>query len=214
MKTQKQREHSMSLRRTLVVTVLLLGLAATPGATFAQTNIQTRSIGDLTAAYDALEAELLRRVKIQIGDRDPELGKTALALAHIGSKKAVPLFLENITVFPDSPAKKIGDFYPVRLVTSVNYKNVFIMPIALFELGNNVPLERCVSEIGKAEDESLRESLLTSLARRLHGETFMNEVRTRAATQDGKEKWGRLLNQMLKAQESAPQQPAQPRASR
>ena len=82
----------MSLRGTLVVAVLLLGLAITPRATLAQTNIQTRSIGDLTAAYDALEAELLRRVKIQISDRDPELGKTALALAHIGSKKAIPLF--------------------------------------------------------------------------------------------------------------------------
>ena len=192
---------------------LLLGLAVIPRATLAQTNIQTRSIGDLTAAYDALEAELLRRVKIQISDRDPELIQTALALAHIGSKKAVPLFLENIAIVPDYPAEKVGDFYPVRVVRASGYRNVFIMPIVLFELGNNVPLERCVSEIGKAEDESLRESLLTSLARRLHGETFMNEVRTRAATQDGKEKWGRLLNQMLKAQESAPQQPAQPRAS-
>jgi hypothetical protein len=206
MKIQKQREHSMSLRRTLVVTGLLLGLAATPEATFAQTNIQTRSIGDLTAAYDALEAELLRRVKIQIGDRDPELIQTALALAHIGSKKAVPLFLENIAIVPDYPAEKVGDFYPVRVVRASGYRNVFIMPIVLFELGNNVPLERCVSEIGKAEDESLRETLLTSLARRLHGEAFMDEVRTRAATQDGKEKWGRLLNQMLKAQEPATQQ--------
>ena len=196
----------MSLRRTLVVTGLLLGLAATPEATFAQTNIQTRSIGDLTAAYDALEAELLRRVKIQISDRDPELIQTALALAHIGSKKAVPLFLENIAIVPDYPAEKVGDFYPVRVVRASGYRNVFIMPIVLFELGNNVPLERCVSEIGKAEDESLRESLLTSLARRLHGKAFMDEVRTRAATQDGKEKWGRLLNQMLKAQEPASQQ--------
>jgi hypothetical protein len=89
---------------------------------------------------------------------------------------------------------------------SVNYKNLFIMPIALLELGNNVPLERCVSEIGKAQDGSLRETLLTYLAQKLHGKTFMNEVRARAATQEGKEKWGRLLNQMLKAQESAPQQ--------
>jgi hypothetical protein len=118
MKTQEQRERSMSLRGTLVVAVLLLGLAITPRATLAQTNIQTRSIGDLTAAYDALEAELLRRVKIQISDRDPELGKTALALAHIGSKKAIPLFLENITAFPDYPEKKVGDFYLVRGVTS------------------------------------------------------------------------------------------------
>ena len=196
----------MSLRGTLVVAVLLLGLAITPRATLAQTNIQTRSIGDLTAAYDALEAELLRRVKIQISDRDPELIQTALALAHIGSKKAVPLFLENIAIVPDYPAEKVGDFYPVRVVRASGYRNVFIMPIVLFELGNNVPLERCVSEIGKAEDESLRESLLTSLARRLHGKAFMDEVRTRAATQDGKEKWGRLLNQMLKAQEPATQQ--------
>jgi len=196
----------MSLRGTLVVAVLLLGLAITPRATLAQTNIQTRSIGDLTAAYDALEAELLRRVKIQISDRDPELGKTALALAHIGSKKAIPLFLENITAFPDYPEKKVGDFYLVRGVTSVNYKNLFIMPIALLELGNNVPLERCVSEIGKAQDGSMRETLLTYLAQKLHGETFMDEVRSRAATQDGKEKWGRLLNQMLKAQEPATQQ--------
>ena len=185
---------------------LLLGLAVIPRATLAQTNIQTRSIGDLTAAYDALEAELLRRVKIQISDRDPELGKTALALAHIGSKKAIPLFLENITAFPDYPEKKVGDFYLVRGVTSVNYKNLFIMPIALLELGNNVPLERCVSEIGKAQDGSMRETLLTYLAQKLHGETFMDEVRSRAATQDGKEKWGRLLNQMLKAQEPASQQ--------
>jgi len=185
---------------------LLLGLAVIPRATLAQTNIQTRSIGDLTAAYDALEAELLRRVKIQISDRDPELGKTALALAHIGSKKAIPLFLENITAFPDYPEKKVGDFYLVRGVTSVNYKNLFIMPIALLELGNNVPLERCVSEIGKAQDGSMRETLLTYLAQKLHGETFMDEVRSRAATQDGKEKWGRLLNQMLKAQEPATQQ--------
>ena len=185
---------------------LLLGLAVIPEATFAQTNIQTRSVGDLTATYDALEAELLRRVKIQISDRDPELGKTALALAHIGSKKAIPLFLENITAFPDYPEKKVGDFYLVRGVTSVNYKNLFIMPIALLELGNNVPLERCVSEIGKAQDGSMRETLLTYLAQKLHGETFMDEVRSRAATQDGKEKWGRLLNQMLKAQEPATQQ--------
>ena len=196
----------MSLRRTLFAVGLLLGLAVIPEATFAQTNIQTRSIGDLTATYDALEAELLRRVKIQIGDRDPELGKTVLALAHIGSKKAVPLFLENIAIVPDYPAEKVGDFYPVRVVRASGYRNVFIMPIVLFELGNNVPLERCVSEIGKAEDKSLRETLLTSLARRLHGEAFMDEVRTRAATQDGKEKWGRLLNQMLKAQEPATQQ--------
>jgi hypothetical protein len=196
----------MSLRRTLFAVGLLLGLAVIPEATFAQTNIQTRSIGDLTATYDALEAELLRRVKIQIGDRDPELIQTALALAHIGSKKAVPLFLENIAIVPDYPAEKVGDFYPVRVVRASGYRNVFIMPIVLFELGNNVPLERCVSEIGKAEDESLRETLLTSLARRLHGEAFMDEVRTRAATQDGKEKWGRLLNQMLKAQEPATQQ--------
>jgi len=206
MKTQEQRERSMSLRRTLFAVGLLLGLAVIPEATFAQTNIQTRSIGDLTATYDALEAELLRRVKIQIGDRDPELIQTALALAHIGSKKAVPLFLENIAIVPDYPAEKVGDFYPVRVVRASGYRNVFIMPIVLFELGNNVPLERCVSEIGKAEDESLRETLLTSLARRLHGEAFMDEVRTRAATQDGKEKWGRLLNQMLKAQEPATQQ--------
>jgi len=206
MKTQKQREHSMSLRRTLVVTGLLLGLAATPEATFAQTNIQTRSIGDLTAAYDALEAELLRRVKIQISDRDPELGKTALALAHIGSKKAIPLFFENITAFPDYPEKKVGNVYPVKCVSSVNHENLFTVPIALLRLGNNVPLERCVSEIGKAQDGSLRETLLTYLAQKLHGKTFMNEVRARAATQEGKEKWGRLLNQMLKAQESAPQQ--------
>jgi len=196
----------MSLRRTLFAVGLLLGLAVIPEATFAQTNIQTRSIGDLTATYDALEAELLRRVKIQIGDRDPELIQTALALAHIGSKKAVPLFLENIAIVPDYPAEKVGDFYPVRVVRASGYRNVFIMPIVLFELGNNVPLERCVSEIGKAEDKSLRETLLTSLARRLHGEAFMDEVRTRAATQDGKEKWGRLLNQMLKAQEPATQQ--------
>jgi hypothetical protein len=206
MKTQEQRERSMSLRRTLFAVGLLLGLAVIPEATFAQTNIQTRSIGDLTATYDALEAELLRRVKIQIGDRDPELIQTALALAHIGSKKAVPLFLENIAIVPDYPAEKVGDFYPVRVVRASGYRNVFIMPIVLFELGNNVPLERCVSEIGKAEDKSLRETLLTSLARRLHGEAFMDEVRTRAATQDGKEKWGRLLNQMLKAQEPATQQ--------
>jgi len=206
MKTQEQRERFTSLRRMLFAAGLLLGLAVIPRATLAQTNIQTRSIGDLTAAYDALEAELLRRVKIQISDRDPELGKTALALAHIGSKKAIPLFLENITAFPDYPEKKVGDFYLVRGVTSVNYKNLFIMPIALLELGNNVPLERCVSEIGKAQDGSMRETLLTYLAQKLHGETFMDEVRSRAATQDGKEKWGRLLNQMLKAQEPATQQ--------
>ena len=206
MKTQEQREHFTSLRLMLFAVGLLLGLAVIPEATFAQTNIQTRSIGDLTATYDALEAELLRRVKIQISDRDPELGKTALALAHIGSKKAIPLFLENITAFPDYPEKKVGDFYLVRGVTSVNYKNLFIMPIALLELGNNVPLERCVSEIGKAQDGSMRETLLTYLAQKLHGETFMDEVRSRAATQDGKEKWGRLLNQMLKAQEPATQQ--------
>jgi len=205
MKTQEQREHFTSLRLMLFAVGLLLGLAVIPEATFAQTNIQTRSVGDLTATYDALEAELLRRVKIQISDRDPELIQTAIALAHIGSKKAIPLFLENIAIVPDYPAEKVGDFYPVRVVRASGYRNTYVMLIALLELGN-VPLEQCISEIGKAQDGSPSEALLAYLAQKLHGKAFVDEVRTRAATQDGKKKWGRLLNQMLKAQEPATQQ--------
>jgi hypothetical protein len=112
--------------------------------------------------------------------------------------------LRNIEVIPGEVNEKVGDFYPVRTRVGT-YRRVYVMLGFLVSLGG-IPLEQCIAELEKAQDGALRETLLAHLAQELHGKAFMDEVRSRAASQDGKEKWGRLLNQMLKAQESAPQQ--------
>lgn len=193
MKTQEQRDVFTPLTRMYFVVSLLLGLTMMPRLALAQPGIQTRSIGEIITTYDSLETELLRRFETQIKNHDSELTQTAMALAHIGSKRAVPLFLDNITVVPGSPAARVGEFYPVQIVKGSNYKNTYVMLVALLRLGS-VSLEQCISEIDKAQDKSLRETLLAHLGQELHGKAFANEMRSRASSPEGKEKWGRLLS--------------------
>jgi len=178
--------------------------AVFPCRVIAQPDYQKMTIESMVQVYRDIENELLRRFETQAKSADRELVRTSQALVHIQSRKAVLLMLRNIEVIPGEVNEKVGDFYPVRTRVGT-YRRVYVMLGFLVSLGG-IPLEQCIAELEKAQDGALRETLLAHLAQELHGKAFMDEVRSRAASQDGKEKWGRLLNQMLKAQESAPQQ--------
>jgi len=178
--------------------------AVFPCRVIAQPDYQKMTIESMVQVYRDIENELLRRFETQAKSADRELVRTSQALVHIQSRKAVPLMLRNIEVIPGEIKGKVGDFYPVRTRVGT-YRCMYVMIGFLVSLGG-IPLEQCIAELEKAQDGALRETLLAHLAQELHGEAFMDEVRSRAASQDGKEKWGRLLSQMLKAQEPATQQ--------
>jgi hypothetical protein len=204
MKTQTSRNFPKTTYPALLVAAMFSVFAVFPCRVIAQPDYQKMTIESMVQVYRDIENELLRRFETQAKSADRELVRTSQALVHIQSRKAVLLMLRNIEVIPGEVNEKVGDFYPVRTRVGT-YRRVYVMLGFLVSLGG-IPLEQCIAELEKAQDGALRETLLAHLAQELHGKAFMDEVRSRAASQDGKEKWGRLLNQMLKAQESAPQQ--------
>lgn len=164
---------------------------------FPQTVDKTNRTSEIIAIYDSLESELLNRLERQLRNHDTELAETVMALAHIGSKKAVPIFLANITVVPSTPIKKIGGFYPIKTVKNSSYDNIYVMLVALIRL-KTISLDQCMAEIAKAPEKSLRETLLVSLGQETHGKTFINEIKSRALIVNQSERWRRLSSMLTK----------------
>ena len=71
-------------------------------------------------------------------------------------------------------------------------KDVYPVLDALVRIGA-IPVEQCIAELEKAQDGSLRETLLATLGQELHGKAFVQEIRGRASSPKAKEKWGRVL---------------------
>jgi hypothetical protein len=203
MKTQISRNFPKTACPALLVATVFFVFATSPHRVIAQPDYQQMTLASMIRIYRDIENELLRRFETQAESSDRELIRTSQALVRIQSRKAIPLMLRNIEVVPGAIKGKVGDIYPVRTIGVGTYRGMYVMLGFLVSLGG-IPLEQCVAELEKAQDGSLRETLLTHLAQELHGKAFMDEVRTRAATQEGREKWGRLLNKLLEAQESAP----------
>lgn len=174
------------------VVSMVLAWAMSPGYVIAQGSNQTMTTDSMVRTYDEVEGELLRRFEDQVKNNDPELAATARALGHVRSKKAIPLLLRHIGVVPERHDEKVGDFYPVRVVGGSTYKDVYPILDALLRIGG-IPVEQCIAELEKAQDGSLRETLLVNLGQGLHGKAFVQEIRNRASLPKGKEKWGRLL---------------------
>lgn len=193
MKIQTSEKIQGTASLALFVTVIFFGFVIIPHRVIAQSNYQTMTIESMVKTYRDIENELLRRFELQVNNADRELTRTVQGLVYIRSRKAIPLLLHNIEVVPGSINEKVGDFYPVRMIGVGTYRGMYVMLNSLVSLGG-IPLEQCVSELEKSQDGSLRETLLAHLGQELHGKAFVQEIRSRASSPNGKDKWGRLLS--------------------
>jgi hypothetical protein len=192
MRTPLPEKRFRELSLTVFVVSMVMASAMIPGQVIAQGSNQTMTTGSMVRTYDELETELLRRFDVQVKNHDPELTATVRALGHVRSKRAIPLLLSHIDVVPGRHGEKVGDFYPVRIVGASTYKDVYPVLDALVKIGS-IPVAQCIAELEKAQDGSLRETLLANLGQGLHGKAFVQEIRSRASSPKGKEKWERLL---------------------
>ena len=191
MKKTASAKRFQTTPRTFFVASVILVSTMMPGWAVAQTDHRAMTTDDIINAYHELENELLRRFDIQVKVRDEALRPIVLALAHIRSKKAIPLFLDNITVVPNPRLEKVGDIEPVQIVKGGN--NLYIMLVALIEIGG-IPLEQCIAELEKVQSGSLRETLLLYLGQKSYGEWFKQAIQNHANASEDKEKWQRVLD--------------------
>lgn len=152
------------------------------------------SVSEIEKAYDAMELALINRLRNQEATNSTEVAKTIDALGHIRSKKAIPLLLEMLEYNRRTGKVVLLNGVEIRVAGGGTFRHAYVAVGALIDIG--VPLDRCIEEIEKAKDGSLRERLLTKLAYECHGQAFADRVRDRLSNSasGGKKKWEHVLS--------------------
>ena len=194
MKTIQISKRTQSVLLVGGVLTIFLSVALCSEHALGQEERPSITVAQIIQTYDEIEGELIRRFKSQIKEREEELTQTVSALAHIRSKKSIPFLLDNIELVPGRRIEKIGSFYPVRPAGSIKISD-YVVLAALVDIGG-VSIYQCLAKLEESERRSVREFLLFTLGRRLHGKSFIEELRKRSEASEEQEnkKWMFLLD--------------------